>query len=140
APGSTAIEFQFVGPVLEFIEDASLAIVGGECCPLLDGQPVPTGEVFVAPSGARLDCGAIRRGARAYLAVAGGVAAAEVLGSSAPFPRASLGGGTLATGDVLHLRAPEIRNLGWALLNRTIVEPGDSRVEVVAGPHLDWLS
>ena len=140
--GTTALEYQFIGPELEFLEALSIALVGGQSSPTLDGRPVPMGRVLAVKPGQRLACGAVREGARAYLAVAGGFAKPKVLGSTATFARASIGGTALVQDSVLALADPETRCVGCALASHdTIIAKGQPlAVEVVAGPHLDWLS
>lgn len=138
-PGEVGIEFQFLGPELEFLADASVAIVGGKCGATLDGEPFPTGEVVAIGKGQSLNCGAVLQGARAYLAVAGGFATPSTLGSCATFPRAKIGGATLTADMDLHFADPTVRRVGYS------ANCGESHldckvIEVVAGPHLDWLS
>lgn len=140
-PGALAMEYQYVGPELECLADVSVALTGGESAPTLDGEPMPMGRVVAVRKGQRLACGVIRKGARSYLAIAGAFAVNLVLGSGATFPRANIGGLTLVSDDVLAFAGPEIRSVGLALRGEPLIESGDPlAIEVVAGPHLDWLS
>ena len=105
-PDTTALELTMTGPVLRFAGAARVALAGADMALVLDGRPV-TGPVVDVPADGVLEIGAISGpGQRAYLAVAGGFAAPEVLGSRACFGLGQFGGhatGTLRTGDVLGL-------------------------------------
>lgn len=96
--GAAALEITFVGPELEFSSDAMLALGGAACEGLAAWKP------FAVKAGARIKLGECGRGCRAYLAVAGGIDVAPVLGSRSTFLRAGFGGWegrALHDGDVL---------------------------------------
>jgi KipI family sensor histidine kinase inhibitor len=101
--GTAALEFTLVGPEVEFLSDAVVALGGAEFHGLPRWQPVRV------PAGTRLDFGAARSGARGYLAVAGGFAANTVFGSGSTYLRAGFGGfagRALRAGDML--RGPRV--------------------------------
>jgi urea carboxylase len=141
-PGETALEYQFIGPELRCFERVSLAIVGGDSQPQIDGHPIPMGTVISVATGQRLTCGTLRTGARAYLAVSGGFAKEMVLGSAATFPRGGIGGGAIKRDEELFLKQPSVRCVGHQLSgeNDLIDKSEPVEIEVTAGPHLDWLS
>lgn len=140
-PGEVALECQFVGPELECKASVCVAVVGGDCAPMCDGEAMDMGRVFTVEAGQRLHCGALRTGARAYLAVAGGFSKSLVLDSAATFPRGGIGGRALAADEDLALKAPSTRNDGYSLRDFRAVATGDPlEIEVVSGPHLDWLA
>jgi KipI family sensor histidine kinase inhibitor len=102
-PGAAALEVTLGGLVAEALSDCAVALTGAECEARVNGEPLPPGTVQVLTPGDRVELGAVRRGVRAYLAVAGGVAVAPVLGSAATDVRAGMGGfagRALAAGDV----------------------------------------
>jgi urea carboxylase len=103
-PDTAALEMTVSGPVLRFLSPARVAIAGAAMRLTLDGQPV-AGPIVDIPAGGVLSIGPIEGpGQRAYLAVAGGWAAAEVMGSRACFDLGQFGGqatGALKTGDLL---------------------------------------
>lgn len=105
-PDTAALELTVAGPTLRFLSPARVALAGAAMRMLLDGQPVATGVVHDIPAGATLAIGGVTGpGQRAYLALRGGFAAPEALGSRATFALGGFGGhaiGTLKTGDVLH--------------------------------------
>jgi antagonist of KipI len=106
---AAALEITLIGPHIAFEEEAVVAVGGADFALMLDGAPVPMWGPIEVRAGARLVFGARARGARAYLAIAGGIAVPAVLGSRATSLVARmgpLGGRALAAGDRLPL-APE---------------------------------
>ncbi|QYK40731.1 MAG: 5-oxoprolinase/urea amidolyase family protein [Paracoccaceae bacterium] len=105
-PDTAALEMTVSGPTLRFLSPARVAVAGARMRLVLDGAAVG-GPVVDVPAGAVLAIGAIDGpGQRAYLAVAGGLAAPQVLGSRACFALGQFGGhgtGPLKTGDLLSL-------------------------------------
>ena len=79
--GAAVLEAVFMGPELEFTEDATVAIAGAELPPKLDGQPRETWTSFKVKRGQVLSFDFLKQGARAYIAVAGGIDVPLVLGS-----------------------------------------------------------
>ncbi|MCY4479848.1 MAG: hypothetical protein OXB97_08115, partial [Rhodospirillales bacterium] len=89
---AAGLECQFTGPTLRFGRDAVVAVTGAGMQPTLDNAPVPMWESFAVRAGQALTLGFARLGARAYLAVAGGIDTTPVLGSRATFHQAGIGG------------------------------------------------
>ncbi|HET7718213.1 MAG TPA: biotin-dependent carboxyltransferase family protein [Bauldia sp.] len=138
--GMSALEFQLLGPKLSAGCDIDIAVIGGSA-PTLDAVPFQTGKVVTLRAGQVLDCGIVQRGARGYLAVAGGFRKELVLGSAATFPRGGIGGRALAAGEALLLASPTAGGPAAQLppdATPTLDDP--ATIEVTAGPHLDWLS
>ena len=101
-PGVAALEITVIGPELLFEEDTLVALCGAE---FLGGFP-HNRPVFAA-AGTRFNVGRAARGARAYIAVAGGFAVEPVLGSRSTYLPGHFGGfqgRALKHGDVLPLR------------------------------------
>jgi antagonist of KipI len=97
-----ALEMTVIGPQLAFEEDTLVALCGAE----FDGS-FPHNRPVLAPAGSRFNVGRAVRGARAYLAVAGGFAVEPVLGSRSTFLPGAFGGfegRALRHGDLLPLR------------------------------------
>jgi antagonist of KipI len=92
APGEAALEITVIGPELEFGCNALIALCGARFGAALDGVPLPPDRPVLVEQGARLAVGRARAGARAFLAVAGGIEVAPVLGSRSTFLPASFGG------------------------------------------------
>jgi len=103
-PDAAALELTLTGPTLRFLGSARVALAGAAMRLTLDGQPVPGPVVDVSAGGVLAIGGIDGPGQRAYLAVAGGLAAPVTLGSRATFALGGFGGhgtGTLRTGDLL---------------------------------------
>ena len=144
APEAAGLEIQFLGPTLRFEGEAVIALTGAVMAPKLDGTPLPQWESVPVPAGAVLETGFARTGARAYLAIAGGIETAPVLGSRSTFHMAGVGGmegHALERGQRLPLGAGD----GTAGLRvradcRPPIPEGKAwEIEVVAGPNDDWI-
>jgi biotin-dependent carboxylase-like uncharacterized protein len=100
-PGVAALEITVIGPELLFEEDTLVALCGAE---FLGG--FPHNRPVLARAGSKLSVGRAVRGARAYLAVAGGFWIEPVLGSCSTYLPGAFGGldgRALRHGDVLPL-------------------------------------
>ena len=90
--GAALLEATFMGPELEFTAPAVVAVTGGELPPKLNGVEMPTWESFAVKAGDRLGFGFLKGGARAYIAVSGGIDVPVVLGSRSTYVLGALGG------------------------------------------------
>jgi biotin-dependent carboxylase-like uncharacterized protein len=90
--GAAVLEATYSGPALEFTADALVAITGAELPPRVDGEDRPQWEAFEVTAGQVLDFGILGGGARAYIAVAGGIDVPEVLGSRSTYTLTGVGG------------------------------------------------
>jgi biotin-dependent carboxylase-like uncharacterized protein len=90
--GAACLEAVFMGPQLEFTRDALVAVSGAELPPKVDGDPVPTWTSFAVKAGETLSFDYLRAGARAYIAVAGGIDVPVMLGSRSTYAIGALGG------------------------------------------------
>ncbi len=91
-PGAAALECQFLGPTIRFRDDTVIAITGAEMDPRLDGEPVPMWETVAVRAEQELALTFARVGARAYIAIAGGIDTPLWLGSRSTFHKAGVGG------------------------------------------------
>lgn len=145
APGAAALECALVGPRLRFLAPAVFAVSGADLGACLERSdlgapwPVPAGVAVRARPGNVLRFAGRRSGCRAYVAFAGGLALAPVLGSRATDLTAGFGGlagRTLRAGDRLGL-ASESRDVP-AAAHATGWEAGDDvRLRVILGPQDD---
>ena len=71
AEGAAVLEAVFMGPELEFTDDAMVAVTGAEMPPKLDGAPRETWTSFKVKRGQKLSFDFLKKGARAYIAVVG---------------------------------------------------------------------
>lgn len=146
------LEIALIGPELEFEDERLVAVTGAEFRLTLDGVAVPSNTAFVAGAGSRLRFGARARGSRAYLAIAGGVAVAPVMGSRATHLGSRLGGlegRALAAGDRVPLGdlapahvAPRKAAATRAARARDVIRLPDAhaRVRLLPGPQREYFS
>ena len=139
---AAALEITLIGPELEFEADAGIAICGADFDVTANGQPVALCTTTHVPRGARVVFGRRRIGARAYLAVRGGLQTAPVLGSRATHLVSGMGGHggrALIAGD----RVPYIPSGGDGVVRRasggTLPTGGRARLRVLPGPQADWF-
>jgi biotin-dependent carboxylase-like uncharacterized protein len=103
-PGAAALECAYLGPELRFTEPRVLAVTGAELEPSVNGERRPSWSSFEVEAGDVLTFGHVKRGARMYLAVAGGIDVPVVLSSRSTYTLGALGGyegRPLADGDQL---------------------------------------
>jgi biotin-dependent carboxylase-like uncharacterized protein len=102
--GVALLEITLLGPVLEVLAEAEIAVTGADMAMTLNGTPVAGWRsVRVAP-GDVLRLPRAVSGCRAYLAVTGGIDVPPVMGSRSTFVRAKIGGlqgRQLIKGDIL---------------------------------------
>ncbi|TNC29094.1 5-oxoprolinase subunit C family protein [Amycolatopsis alkalitolerans] len=107
--GAATLEATYIGPKLEFTDSRVVAVTGAEAPLSLNGEPVPMWESFPVKAGDVLSFAMITAGARPYVAVSGGIAVPEYLGSRSTYTLTGLGGldgRKLADGDRLPLGEP----------------------------------
>ncbi|MDO8882110.1 MAG: biotin-dependent carboxyltransferase family protein [Pseudotabrizicola sp.] len=102
--GAAVLEAVFMGPELEFTADAVVAVTGADMPPKVDGAEQAGWTSFGVKKGQVLSFGFLKSGARAYIAVSGGIDVPVVLGSRSTYTLGALGGHEgrkLMAGDVL---------------------------------------
>ncbi|WP_181704838.1 biotin-dependent carboxyltransferase family protein [Chthonobacter rhizosphaerae] len=90
--GDAVLEAVFLGPEIRFGADATVAVTGADLPPKVDGAEQPTWTAFTVKAGQVLSFGFLKSGARAYVAVSGGIDVPVVLGSRSTYPLGALGG------------------------------------------------
>lgn len=158
--GAAVLEITLLGPCLQALGDTAIAVCGADLTAQLDGVPLPLWRTVPVRAGQTLRFGRRVAGARAYLAVAGGFHAPDVLGSRSTFLRAGIGGlagRALRTGDVLEgtqletfgsRPATEVARgerdaagTGRALAPSAVPQyPSTITVRVMLGPHEDHFT
>jgi 5-oxoprolinase (ATP-hydrolysing) subunit C len=142
--GAAGLECQFLGPTLEFTRETVIAVTGADMQAMIAGKPIPLWESIAVKPGQQLVMGGSRMGARAYIAVAGGIASESWLGSRSTFHKAGVGGiGGHALTDGLDVPVGEGRGKPGLRVKAAARPPiSTSRrhsIEVVAGPNDDWI-
>jgi biotin-dependent carboxylase-like uncharacterized protein len=128
------LEFQAFPCRLRFQAAMDFALTGAACEATLDGAPLLPWWAACAEAGQVLTLGAPRRGARAYLAVGGGIDVPLVLGSRSTQFRGSFGGHEgrwLQAGDVVPTaatRTPALPSWGFGAL------PPEAALSADCGP------
>lgn len=135
--GAAALEATYIGPTLEFTDERIVAVTGGDAAVTLNGEPVPMWASTRVTSGDVLAFGMITTGARPYIAVSGGVAVPEYLGSRSTYTLIGLGGHegrTLIDGDVLPLGDASGGTQGAVVPDDLVPQfPSDVEVRAVVG-------
>lgn len=90
--GAAVLEAVFMGPELEFTADATVAVTGAELPPKVNGELRETWNSFRVKAGQVLSFDFLKKGARAYIAISGGVEVPVVLGSRSTYALGALGG------------------------------------------------
>ena len=134
--GAAVLEAVFMGPELEFTDDAMVAVTGADLPPKLDGVARETWASFKVTRGQKLSFDFLKKGARAYIAVAGGIDVPAVLGSRSTYALGALGGfkgRKLEAGDELPVGAAkaavkEGRTVGDELRGLPMGMPTELRV------------
>ena len=139
---AATLEVTLAGPELRFDADATIAITGARLSPAHDGASVAMDTPVPLRRGAVLRFGERTEGARAYIAIDGGIDVRPVLGGRATHAVTALGGFNgrpLAGGDTLPLapaaRAPARRRVD---IDRSATR-GGVRVRVLPGPQDDFF-
>jgi len=144
AEDAAGLEITFLGPELAFSEAAVVAVTGARLKPRVNGQEMPQDESFAIPAGGVLSFDYIKGGARAYLAIAGGIAVPVVLASRSTYGLGALGGfqgRKLAAGDTLPVGAAGKAIVGRKLPPEFVTEtPRQVELRVVVGLYAHWLT
>lgn len=109
--GAAVLECTLMGPELRFAAPTVLAVTGAEALLRLNGQDVPRYEALAVQAGDVLSFGVMKLGARAYVAVAGGIDVPQVLGSRSTYGLGAFGGldgRKLQAGDRLPIGTPSV--------------------------------
>jgi 5-oxoprolinase (ATP-hydrolysing) subunit C len=143
-PGAAALECQFVGPTLKFQRGGVIAVTGADMQPKLDDQPIPMWESIAVEGGQTLALSFAKIGARAYVAIAGGIATTPWLGSRSTFHKAGVGGmdgHALKVGQVVPVGAAagkpgrQVKDAA----RPSITTEKRWTIEAVPGPNDDWI-
>lgn len=142
ADQAAGLELTLRGPELSFPQGAVIALSGADMEARLNGAMLRPGVRQVLGPGSRLEFGTARQGARAYLAVAGGIEVSPVLGSRSTFMPGGWGGWqgrALKAGD----RLPVGKNPGeageWLRMPELPIEH-EPLLRIVPGPQLAGFS
>lgn len=152
---SATLECTLVGPELQFDDDTLIALYGAAFDARADR--LPANRPVLVDAGTTVSIGSAARGARAYLAVAGGFPVPEVLGSRSTYMPAGFGGlcgRALRAGDRLEtsdglaalsaerfsrvadpMRGHRLRTVRWSAPELTVPRAGTLVVRAMDGRH-----
>ncbi|MEJ5308481.1 MAG: biotin-dependent carboxyltransferase family protein [Anaerolineae bacterium] len=145
---AAALEITFTGPTLRVGRECLIAVCGADFVLWVGALPVPTWHALYVRAGQIVTFGTRRNGARAYLAVSGGIALPPFLGSQATYLPGGFGGldgRALRAGDRLPLGPAAICNPAqaagrvWPVERRPPYTPQPT-VRVVLGPQDDYFT
>jgi KipI family sensor histidine kinase inhibitor len=139
-PGDAALELTLLGPKLKTLAPVRVALTGADLQPMLDGQPAPIGHAIQLNPGQVIDFKGPRNGARAILAIEGGVASPVMMGSRSVYLLGRLGhallkGECISAGPAKGIPGPD-------QLPDDFLKPASDKVEirVLPGPNLNFFS
>jgi biotin-dependent carboxylase-like uncharacterized protein len=140
AAGDAVLEAVFLGPEIEFTAEATVAVTGADMPPKVDGVEQAGWTAFRVKKGQVLSFGFLKAGARAYIAISGGIDVPVVLGSRSTYTLGALGGfkgRKLEAGDVLPVGAGKGAAEGRTLAENLRRKPGIP-AELRMLPGLYW--
>lgn len=139
ASDAALLECTYVGPVLRFATAATVVLLGADVAGVPTGRPIPLA------AGDELDLSKLSKGARLYVAVAGGLRIAGVLGGAATAVGAGFGGHegrALVAGDRLAFgaagRVAGAASSAWRVAPPVAVPGRKDTIEVRLVPGPDW--
>ncbi len=137
APSAAALEITMLGPELEAEADVMCAIAGGAFDVSVDGRPQALNVPFTVAAGSRLRIGSSSAGARATVAIRGGIDLPPTLGSRSTHLVSHMGpfgGRALLAGDRLPIGEPSPRLRFFTFVPLSIAR-GSATVRVVPAAH-----
>ena len=140
--GAATLEITLIGPELVVEADTTIAISGAHFEVACDDRSVPMGASFAVQAGQRLKFGRLLEGARAYLAVAGGIQTPLVLGSRATHLVSRIGGldgRALASGDHVPIQTVTPPRPHRKAAGLTLPTKGRALLRVMPGPQDHWF-
>lgn len=137
---AAGLEMTLMGPKLKVLSPTLAAVCGADLGLKLDGRPAPAWTPLALAPGQVLSFRGPQDGARAVLALAGGLAALPLLGSRSTYALGRLGGPLLA-GEIIKTLPAPLPSPGPALPPELRPSPARAiTLRVVPGPNQDFFS
>jgi biotin-dependent carboxylase-like uncharacterized protein len=139
---AATLEITLIGPELEFGAPTTIAVCGADFDLTADGQSLTTGVSYAVAQGSRLHFGRRRAGARAYLAISGGIQTRPILGSRATHVVSAMGGldgRALVAGDRVPILPSISSNAPRRATGLTLPSSGRARIRVLPGAQAEWF-
>ena len=143
-PDNVAVlEITVIGPLLEILVDADIALTGAEMGMTINDQPVEEWRSIRVKPGDVLAIQQVRSGCRAYLAISGGIDVPEVMGSCSTYVGGKFGGfhgRPLKEGDVLRCKNAQLLTEQRRISSDMIPEyPSEIVIRAISGPQDDFF-
>jgi len=140
-PEATVLETTLFRLELLALEDLVIAVTGGDLSPLVNQSPLPMWQGLPINNGDRLSFCGRKMGFRAFLAVRGGFAGPQFLGSRSVFAR-GLMGNPLQAGEILEAEKSGFQNPFLIPLPAEFIPDFSHRppLRVILGPQQDRFS
>ena len=129
---AAVLESVLGGDEFEVVASTTIAVSGATAGVLVDGVDVEAAQAISLTAGQRIRIGRASGGVYVYVAIAGGVAVAPVLGSRSTDTLSRLGPPPLAAGDVV---AAGAAGAGRRTAQVASHVDADSAIAVFRGPH-----
>lgn len=138
--GAAGLEATFGGAALRARGAQVIALAGAPLPVIVNGRTYGVGAAIHVPDGALVELGTPTRGVRSYLAVRGGLAVPQVLGSASTDLLSGLGR-PLEEGDELPVGATPVRPVP-AIDHAPTRTPTSGAVELraILGPRHEWFT
>lgn len=141
---NAVLEIPYLGPTLEFNLDITIAITGANLSPKVNNQDVAMWKSLNIRKGDILSFGAVKSGARAYIAFAGEIDVSIVNGSKSTLLKSKLGGfdgRQLKMGDILEIKNPKLLSKKNVLNKKYIPNYSNfEEIRVILGPQDDYFT
>ncbi|MDK4705643.1 biotin-dependent carboxyltransferase family protein [Rhizobium sp. CNPSo 4062] len=142
--GAAGLEAVFMGPKLEFLDDALIAVTGADMPVRIDGELQPGWTALKVKAGQTVSFDFLKSGARICIAVSGGIDVPEALGSRSTYVIGALGGldgKAIATGDELPVGSGSLDSAGRSVAEELRRKPGTpAELRVLPGLYWDRLT
>jgi biotin-dependent carboxylase-like uncharacterized protein len=142
--GAAGLEAVFMGPKLEFEDDALVAVTGADMPVNIDGVAQPGWTALRIRAGQVLSFDFLKSGARICIAVSGGIDVPAALGSRSTYAIGALGGykgRPIAAGDELPVGKGTLANEGKSVDEALRRKPGTpAELRVLPGLYWDRLT
>jgi biotin-dependent carboxylase-like uncharacterized protein len=140
---AAVMEITVMGPRLEILAEADLAVAGAEMGMTLNDQSLDAWRSFSVKPGDILDIQQVKSGCRAYLAVNGGIDVPGVMGSRSTYVGGNIGGyrgRLLKAGDVIQA-GPAARLRGARVMPADLIPPYPAEIVIraIPGPQDDFF-
>lgn len=140
---AAVMEITVMGPRLEIMAEADLAVTGAEIGMTLNDQPIEAWKSFSVKPGDILDIQQVKSGCRAYLALNGGIDVPEVMGSRSTYVGGNMGGyhgRLLKAGDVIKCgRAKRLTRMRQTPSDMIPSYPSEIVIRAIPGPQDDFF-